>query len=229
MEKVQNVIAIDGPSGSGKSTITKQVAKSLGIVYVDTGAMFRALAYELDRRGVAAQEDTVADALKLIRLVYNDDPDNLVLINNENFSKLIREHHVSELASRYSKLGPVRQYLLDFQRDFALKHICILEGRDIGTVVFPQAFCKFFITASPEERAKRRHLQLANLGQEVDYDKILADVVTRDEADSTRSLAPLKQADDAEKVDTSDMSETEVIELLVQKTKERAMAHNIEL
>ena len=155
------VIAIDGPSGSGKSTIAKTLASELGILYIDTGAMFRALAFHAHNAGIDLHdEQAVTKSLENIKIEYQTEDNALIKINGIDLSKKIREHHVSKLASIISQIPSVRTFLLDFQRNLANSKVCVMEGRDIGTVVFPNAFLKFFITASIEVRAKRMLDQL---------------------------------------------------------------------
>jgi len=212
-----SVIAIDGPSGSGKSTVAKELAKNLNILYIDTGAMFRALAFSAHSQGVDLEnEKAVKNFLDEIKLDYQTDDGCLVKVDNVDLSDKIREHEVSKLASIISQIPCVRSYLLDFQRDLAKSKVCVMEGRDIGTVVFPDAFCKFFITASIEVRAKRRFDQLAESGQEnVDLEQLMKDVKKRDDKDTNRDVAPLKASEDASVIDTSDMP----LELVISSLK----------
>ncbi len=148
---LSKVIAIDGPSGSGKSTIAKKLAESLGVLYIDTGAMFRSLAFICDQRNIEmVTGDGISTFLKSINLEYGKSSDCLICVDGVNLTGEIREHSVSKLASIISQIPEVRTFLLDFQRDLASKVVCVMEGRDIGTVVFPNAFCKFFVTASVE-------------------------------------------------------------------------------
>ncbi len=207
------VIAIDGPSGSGKSTIAKRLSNELGLTYLDTGALYRSLAFKLNESRI--NPDNLAEidqALKSFKLEYGHSENELVLINGENLTAKIREHAVSELASKYSKLSLVRDFLRDFQRDFAMKNPSVLEGRDIGTIIFPNAALKIFLTARSNVRAHRRLEQLKELGQaDVDYDTILQDIEKRDDADKTRSIAPLIKATDAFEIDTSDIDVNAII------------------
>ncbi len=221
------VIAIDGPSGSGKSTIAKELAKSLNILYIDTGAMFRALGYYADLHKIKLEEGSeLREFLNSVKIEYGVSPTILIKIDNENLTEKIREHHVSKLASTISQLPSVRKFLLDFQRNLALNKICVMEGRDIGTVVFPKSFCKFFITASVDIRALRRLKQLQESGdQNVTIDQIKDDVRKRDETDMNRVVAPLKKAEDAMLLDTSHLNLEDIIKILSNEVKFRAAHH----
>lgn len=225
------VIAIDGPSGSGKSTIAKSLAERLGTLYIDTGAMFRALAYSADQSGVNIKEESsVNEFLNKIKLEYQTSDGALIKVDGIDLSEKIREHHVSKLASMISGIPSVRSYLLDFQRTLAKDHTCVMEGRDIGTVVFPNAFIKFFVTASIEVRAKRRLDQLNENGENsVELEQVIKDVKKRDEKDTSREVAPLKMADDATLVDTSNMDIEDVLAKLANDVNERASKLNIVL
>ena len=225
------VIAIHGPSGSGKSTIAKTLAERLGTLYIDTGAMFRALAYSADQSGVNIKEESsVNEFLNKIKLEYQTSDGALIKVDGIDLSEKIREHHVSKLASMISGIPCVRSYLLDFQRTLAKDHTCVMEGRDIGTVVFPNAFIKFFVTASIEVRAKRRLDQLNENGENsVELEQVIKDVKKRDEKDTSREVAPLKMADDATLVDTSNMDIEDVLSKLANDVNERASKLNIVL
>ena len=218
------VIAIDGPSGSGKSTIAKELARALGVLYIDTGAMFRALAYIADEKKITPQEGaTLTDFLASLKIDYDVNDSVMIKINGLDLSEKIREHHVSGLASIISQLPSVRKYLLDFQRSLAMDKVCVMEGRDIGTVVFPDSFCKFFITASVEIRAERRLLQLRENGdQKITLTQIAEDVRLRDETDMNRSVAPLKKSEDAILLDTSLLNMKDIIHILSNEVKFRA-------
>lgn len=220
----EKVIAIDGPSGSGKSTVAKDLAQHLGVLYIDTGAMFRALAYVCDQRKIEFVEgEKLTTFLNNIKLDYGISDSILIQVDGENLSEKIREHHVSKLASIISQLPSVRNFLLNFQRGLAKDRICVMEGRDIGTVVFPSAFSKFFITASAEVRATRRLNQLREKGDNsVTFDQIVEDVKKRDETDSNRAVAPLKKAEDAMLLDTSNLSLSDIISVLSREIKFRA-------
>lgn len=225
------VIAIDGPSGSGKSTVAKNLAQEMGVLYIDTGAMFRALAYFFDKNGIPfVENDKAISFLHSLKMTYGNSENELIVINGENLTEKIREHHVSKLASEISQLPFIRKYLLQFQRSLTHDRVCVMEGRDIGTIVFPDSFAKFFITASVETRALRRLNQLNENGKsEHTLEKIIEDVRIRDEKDSNREVAPLKKADDAELIDTTQLNLNEITKLLVGKIKNRASEVGIKL
>ncbi len=218
------VIAIDGPSGSGKSTIAKELARALGVLYIDTGAMFRALAYIANEQKIDLVEGpNLNEFLNSLKLEYGVSESVLIRVNDTDLSDKIREHHVSKLASSISQLPTVRKYLLDFQRTLALDKICVMEGRDIGTVVFPDSFCKFFITASVDIRAERRLKQLRENGDNnVTLLQIVEDVKKRDETDMNRAFAPLKKAEDAMLLDTTNLGMSDIINILANEVKFRA-------
>jgi len=213
MEDWTGVIAIDGPAGAGKSTVAKKVASELGIRYLDTGALYRALAFFLDRLSIPAEESEVLS--KALSHVTVDICDSKVLLNDEDVSSFIRTPKVDKIASLYSALPTVREKLLSLQREQALKGGLVADGRDMGTVVFPYAPVKIFLTARAEVRAKRRFDELTERGLKVDYSKILEEIKQRDEADAHRAIAPLKQAADAVLVDSSEKTIDEVVEEIV--------------
>lgn len=213
MEDWTGVIAIDGPAGAGKSTVAKKVASELGIRYLDTGALYRALALFLDRLSIPAEESEVLN--KALSHVAVDICDSKVLLNDEDVSSFIRTPKVDKIASLYSALPTVREKLLSLQREQALKGGLVADGRDMGTVVFPYAPVKIFLTARAEVRAKRRFDELTERGLKVDYSKILEEIKQRDEADAHRAIAPLKQAADAVLVDSSEKTIDEVVEEIV--------------
>ncbi len=213
MEDWTGVIAIDGPAGAGKSTVAKKVASELGIRYLDTGALYRALAFFLDRLSIPAEESEVLS--KALSHVAVDICDSKVLLNDEDVSSFIRTPKVDKIASLYSALPTVREKLLSLQREQALKGGLVADGRDMGTVVFPYAPVKIFLTARAEVRAKRRFDELTERGLKVDYSKILEEIKQRDEADAHRDIAPLKQAADAVLVDSSEKTIDEVVEEIV--------------
>lgn len=211
-------IAIDGPAGAGKSTIARLAAKELGYIYVDTGALYRAIGLAAVRRGLTAM-DTQAVVAMLpfvkVELSFNENHEQIVLLYDEDVSDQIRTPEISMMASAVSAIPEVRAFLLDLQRDMAHTNNVIMDGRDIGTVVLPDAKLKIFLSASPECRAHRRFDELIEKGMDVTYEDILSDVVARDYADSHRDIAPLKPADDAIMVDTSGEDlETSVNKLL---------------
>ena len=206
-------IAIDGPAGAGKSTIAKAVAKSLQIIYLDTGAMYRATAYFALQNNIDVKdEEAVSKMFENFNMdiVYEDGAQQ-IYVNGLNTTPFLREHYMSKAASDISALPVVRYKMVDLQREFAKTHDVVLDGRDIGTFVLPDANCKFFMTATPEERANRRYKELIEKGQTVDYDQLLQDIIQRDYNDSHREVAPLKQADDAVLLDTTNMTIDEVI------------------
>ncbi|MBD66968.1 MAG: cytidylate kinase [Halobacteriovoraceae bacterium] len=216
--KTQKVIAIDGPSGSGKSTIAKSLSLRLGLTYLDTGAMFRALAWALDDKQIAPDDDQeIRRYLSESDFKYAPSESVLIELNGKDLTHVIREHHVSHLASQYSKNTSIRNYLKHLQRDIASRRPSVLEGRDIGTVIFPDAVLKFFLTAKPRVRAQRRYQQLEELGQDmsqVDIDSITKDIELRDQEDRNRKHAPLLKADDAIEIDTSTLTIDNVISII---------------
>ncbi|MBQ6412571.1 MAG: (d)CMP kinase [Ruminococcus sp.] len=199
-------IAIDGPAGAGKSTIARLAAKELGFIYVDTGALYRTIGLAASRRSLTAEDkDAIIEMLTAIKveLAFNEKHEQIVLLDGEDVSGLIRTPEISMMASAVSAIPEVRAFLLDLQRDMAHTNNVIMDGRDIGTVVLPDAKIKIFLSASPECRARRRYDELIEKGMDVKYEDILSDVIARDYADSHRDIAPLKPADDAIMVDTS--------------------------
>lgn len=201
-------IAIDGPSGAGKSTISKALAKKLGFVYIDTGAMYRAVALYALRNGIDTKNtdgelEKALDAID-INILYEDGVQHIYLCG-EDVSEEIRVHEVSMGASNVATVPVVRLKLVDMQRRLASKQSVIMDGRDIGTYVLPNAEIKIYLTADVKERAKRRRAELEEKGQEVSYEQVLADMKARDKNDSTREFAPLRQADDAVLIDTTEL------------------------
>ena len=225
------VIAIDGPSGSGKSTITKLLAKELEFTFLDTGAMFRALAYKLNQLPVdfsqenlsPKEERAVKESLEQMDFQYAPSKKILIQIDGEDLTQKIREHQVSRLASKISKHKVVRDFLAKIQRTIAKERPSILEGRDIGTVIFPNAALKFFLSASSEVRAKRRLEQLREKGKGEAYtfEQIKEDIEKRDGEDSQREVAPLKKAPDAIFLDTSSLTLSEALNKMISIYKER--------
>ena len=212
-------IALDGPSGSGKSTVAKILAKKLDILYLDTGAMYRACALEaILQNADCLDEASVAKFINDIdlKIVYEDGAQKTIL-RGEDVSQKIRQNEVSMMASNISSLPCVRLKMVEMQRQVAAGTDCVLDGRDIGTYVLPDAKYKFFMTAAPEVRAKRRYKELTEKGQSVDYDELLKEINQRDYNDSHRAFAPLKQADDAVLLDTSDMTIDEVVDFIVSR------------
>ncbi len=212
-------IAIDGPAGAGKSTIAKTIAQRLEFIYVDTGAMYRAMALYFIRNGVDAKDETAINAAceKIHVGIAYEDGMQQVLLNGENVTGLIRTEEVGNMASKTSAYPKVRATLLDLQRDLAKKADILMDGRDIGTHVLPNADLKIYLTASSKVRAKRRYDELIAKGEEADLDQIEQDIIIRDKQDMEREIAPLKQADDAVLVDSSDMTIEEVVSCVVEE------------
>jgi cytidylate kinase len=210
-------IAIDGPSGAGKSTLAKSVAKALGIYYLDTGAMYRAVAYAAIKQGVdISNPDEVAELAAKVNLTTEyENGEQKVLLSGEDVMPYIRTPEISRAASDISAYPCVRLKLVEMQREVAKKYDVVLDGRDIGTYVLPDAKYKFFLTADIEERAKRRYLENKNKGIDKEYAEVLSEMEQRDKNDSTRSLAPLKKADDAVLIDTTNMSAREVLDAVL--------------
>ena len=201
-------IAIDGPAGAGKSTIAKALAKELGFRYVDTGAIYRTVAYFLDLLGVSPKDvdgvERYIDELTIV-IEYDEEGKQRMLMNGMDVTGEIRTQDISQKASLVSAHAVVREVLLDMQRDVAKQHNVIMDGRDIGTVVLPKADVKIFLTATPEVRAKRRYDELLAKGQKAKLDTILKEIIQRDYQDTHREIAPLKMARDSIKLDTSDL------------------------
>ena len=206
------IIAIDGPSGAGKSTLAKRLAKELGFVYLDTGAIYRALALKVLRRGVDLADDTrLADLIDSTEIDLQERDGRLeVLLDGMDVAPEIRTPEVSQMASKVSALKIVRERLLDLQRDMARRASVVAEGRDIGTVVFPDAEVKIFLHASAEERARRRCAELRAAGRPADLAETLREMAERDKRDSERDLAPLRMADDALRIDSSTVGADEL-------------------
>ena len=214
MEHKTYQIAIDGPAGAGKSTIARLIAGKLGFIYVDTGAMYRAIALHFLRQGIGPEaEETVAEGLEGITVTITyEDGQQQVWLNGENVSGLIRTEEVSNMASAASSNSLVREKLLQLQRDLAYSENVVMDGRDIGTVVLPEADIKIYLTASVKTRAKRRYLELTDRGIPCNIEEIADDITQRDYRDMNRAISPLKHADDAILVDSSDMTVDEVVE-----------------
>jgi cytidylate kinase len=203
------VVTLDGPAGAGKSSVAKSLAKRLGIRYLDTGAIYRAIAYTLDKRGVAPGESAeLIEHLAKVRVRIETEG---IFVDDEDVTALIRSPQIDRIVSAYAALDAVRSALLELQRDQAKYGDLVVEGRDTGTVVFPKADLKFFLTASPEARAQRRYKELLKKGEAVVYRNVLQEMRERDRADSERTTAPLREPEDAIHVDTSSMLEDEVL------------------
>lgn len=218
-------VAIDGPAGAGKSTIAKSLSKKLGVIYVDTGAMYRAMALYLIREGVSAS-DAAAISRKCNTAdisIRFENGEQQVVLNGENVNGFIRTEEVGNMASSSSPNPDVRKKLVELQRKLASEKSVVMDGRDIGTVVLPDAKVKIYLTASSAVRAKRRYDELTAKGETCDLAKIEADIIERDHRDMTREISPLKQADDAVLVDTSDMTidevENRLMEIVRSKTE----------
>lgn len=216
-------VAIDGPSGAGKSTIAKFLAKELNFLYVDTGAMYRSIGLYASRKGIDAGDAVAVEPLLSqikLDLAYVDG-EQRIFLNGEDVSRAIRTEEGSKNASKVSAIPAVRTFLLDFQRSFAKQNCILMDGRDIGTVVLPNADVKIFLTASAEARAQRRFKEQIERGENVTFDAVLDSIRKRDEADSSRATAPLKAAEDAIVVDTTDLTLQESIETLLSIVKEK--------
>ncbi len=211
-------IAIDGPAGAGKSTVAKALAKKLNITYLDTGAMYRALTYYLLQKGVdLSDEKAVAKQLKDFNLEYRGDS---ILVAGEVVDDVIRSAEIGRNVSAVAALKSVRTYMVNRQREIAKCTCSVLDGRDIGSVVLVDSQFKYFITASPETRAKRRYAELLAKGRAVDYKDVLADLIKRDKLDSTRQHSPLVVAEGAEVIDTTEMSVASVVDLIYQRVSD---------
>ncbi len=215
-------IAIDGPAGAGKSSIARAASERLGFLYVDTGALYRTVALGAMKRGLTPEDtDEIIALLPELEVTLKFvDGEQRVFLNGEDVSEEIRLPEVSGAASTVSAIPKVREYLFDLQQDLARKNDVLMDGRDIGTVVLPDAQLKIFLTASPEERARRRYEQLKDKDG-ITYEDVLKDLNQRDYNDSHRAVAPLKQADDAVLLDTTNMSFEEVVEAILTLAKER--------
>ena len=211
-------VAIDGPAGAGKSSVAKEVSKRIGFIYVDTGALYRTVALYLLNNNIEANEtEKIAEALKNIEVSMEHKEDGQhVFLCGEDVSHLIRTEPVSMMASTTSALPIVRKFLFDLQVQMANKYNVLMDGRDIGTVVLPNAQVKVFLTASAEERARRRLLEYQAKGMDVDFEKVLLDIKKRDDQDMNRATAPLKQADDAVLLDTSELDFNEVCDKMIE-------------
>ncbi len=214
-------IAIDGPAGAGKSTIAKKAAERISFIYVDTGAMYRAIGLYFLRKDCRDEEQIAEECKGLSVTIAYQDGIQQVFLNGENVSGLIRTEEAGKMASFVAKIGAVREQLLELQRDLARKENVIMDGRDIGTHVLPDADVKIYLTASSKERAKRRYEELKAKGETCDLDEIEKDIIARDEQDMNREIAPLRKAEDAVLVDTSSMSIEEVVETVVSLYKKR--------
>ena len=228
MAEKQNIITIDGPSGAGKSTISKLLAAKLQYTYLDTGAMYRVVGLRVKRSGLDLEAENAKERLiKLLETLNmtlapgEEGQETRALLNEEDVSDAIRTPEMSMVASRVSALPEVRNKLTEMQRSIGSNGAIVAEGRDMGTVVFPDAKYKFFLDATPEERAKRRQDQLLQKGQKVEYEELLVQIQKRDRDDSSRSLAPLKPAADAVIIDSSEMSIDDVVSFMLKAVNRR--------
>ena len=211
-------VAIDGPAGAGKSTIARRIAGDMEYLYIDTGAMYRTLAYKAIKNDVEIKDEAAVQKMlsdTKLDIVYKDGMQRM-LADGQDVTDYIRTPEVSTGASDISAIPYVRNWLLEFQRNLAKSNNCLMDGRDIGTVVLPDADVKIFLTASAETRAQRRYSELKEKGMDVTFEKVLSDMKERDKNDSTRACAPLKQADDAVFVDTSSLTFEESVSLIKQ-------------
>ena len=217
-------IAIDGPSGAGKSTMAKRLAAELNYLYVDTGAIYRTVGLSAYRNGVAPEDGPNVEALLPglnIDMTYGEDGLQHMLLNGEDVTAAIRRHEISHYASAVSAIPAVRHFLLEMQRKFARENNVIMDGRDIGTVVLPDADIKIYLTAAAEDRANRRYLELLQRGQQAEYEQVLKDIIERDYRDMNRETAPLKQAEDAILVDTTGIGLEESYRIMLDLIQER--------
>lgn len=215
-------MAIDGPAAAGKSTAAKTVAERLGIIYLDTGAMYRAAAYACMKRGVSVKDaEAVGRVMDGMNLEVTVGREQRVIVDGEDVTDFIREHSVSKAASDVSAIPSVRVKMAALQRKIAGENGAVLDGRDIGTYVLPDADLKIFLTAGPEVRAERRFLELKARGQDVSYEQVLADLAERDRNDATRALAPLKMAEDAILLDTSGRTPAETAERILEEAEKK--------
>ena len=231
MKKI--AVAIDGPGGAGKSTISKEIAKRLGIIYVDTGALYRTVGYYAREHGLSVEDAKVSERITPlldginIEIKYVDGAQHVVL-NGEDLGDKIRQPDISMYASACSSVGNVRAFLLETQKKLARENSVIMDGRDIGTVILPDADVKIFLTASEDARATRRYKELIAKGSEVRYEDVLAELVERDRADSSRSVAPLKPAADADLFDNSDYDFGESVEYIIRVIAKKTGVTEIE-
>ena len=227
MSEKHYAVAVDGPSGAGKSTLAKAVARELHIMYVDTGAIYRVIGVAAQRRGIEPKDEAAVVAMLPeldIGLKHGEDGLQRMYLNGEDVTDTIRLPEISMYASAVSALPPVRAYLLEMQRKFAREQSVIMDGRDIGTVVLPDAEVKIFLTASSAVRAKRRCLELEQRGTPKPYDEVLAEIEQRDYNDSHRAIAPLAQAEDAALVDTSELDFEQSKALMLKTIREKVNA-----
>ena len=220
MKKI--VVAIDGPAGAGKSTIAKMVAEKIGYAYIDTGAMYRSVAWKFLQTGKAFDEDYISMLANTMVIMFKPEASvNRVFVDDVEVTEAIRSAEVTALVSRVAAIGAVREAMVDQQRRMGESGGVLMDGRDIGTVVFPNAQLKVFLTATVDERAMRRYKELVAKGQQVDLEQLEADIASRDKQDSERAISPLRKAEDAVYLDTSDMSIDQVANYIENLVKER--------
>ena len=210
-------IAIDGPGGAGKSTVAKSVATRLNVDYIDTGAMYRAVAYKTIINDVDI--DDTEKIKELLEETVIDFSKGDIFLDGKNVNKEIREPEISKVASKVSQIFEVREKLVELQRIMAKTKSVVMDGRDIGTNVLPEANCKFYMTASPQERAKRRYDELKSKGKDVSYEDVFSDIVHRDKQDMERELNPLRKAEDAVEIDTTGLNIQEVVDIILKKVQ----------
>ena len=210
-------IAIDGPGGAGKSTVAKRVATRLNVDYIDTGAMYRAVAYKTIINDVDV--DDTEKIKELLEETVIDFSKGDIFLDGKNVNKEIREPEISKVASKVSQIFEVREKLVELQRIMAKTKSVVMDGRDIGTNVLPEANCKFYMTASPQERAKRRYDELKSKGKDVSYEDVFSDIVYRDKQDMERELNPLRKAEDAVEIDTTGLNIQEVVDIILKKVQ----------
>lgn len=221
MKKI--VVAIDGPAGAGKSTIAKLAAEKLGYAYIDTGAMYRSVAWKFLQTGAAFDEGFISRLACTMVIDFKPEARvNRVFVDGTEVTDAIRTPEVTAIVSRVAAIGAVREAMVEQQRRMGIVGGVLMDGRDIGTVVFPNAQLKIFLTASVEERARRRYKEMLQKGQQVELAQLAADIAARDKADSERAIGPLRQAEDAILLDTSDMGISQVTEKILQLVQERA-------
>jgi cytidylate kinase len=221
--KKKLIVAIDGPAGAGKSTVAKRLAKELGYTYMDTGAMYRAFAWKVRQGGIDLEdEEKLRAALRRTNVELSDREGDLkVLVDGRDVTTEIRTPELSQWASKISALGPVRERMVELQRAMGARGGVVAEGRDIGTVVFPDADVKVFLTAGPEERAKRRFAELKEQGKRVSLDETLQEMIERDRRDQERALAPLRRAEDAVAIDSTGRTVDQVMERIMHEIKKK--------
>ena len=221
------IVAIDGPAASGKSTSAKLLAKELGFLYLDTGAMYRCVSWAVNKDEIDLSNDRqLLNFLKIFKIdLKNTGNRSSFYVNNKDVTDLIRKSNISQRVSEVSAIPDIRDFMVDIQRNYAKSENCVMEGRDIGTVVFPKAEVKFFIIASDEVRAKRRKLELESLGEKKSLSELIDEIRRRDDFDSNRGHSPLKKAFDAIEIDTTDLSIDEQVKLMLGIVKQKIIGN----